>query len=237
MASNIGIPGNTPQLYDIKTLKPNETWNVLPTNISHAVYSINFDKVYDYMRSQTSWISAFQDMRRLTDFSPVESWDTSMATMMNAMFYGCSGLTSLDLSGWDTSSVTDMRAMFYSCSNLNPIDVSGWDVSHVVNMSNMFANCSSLDKLDFTGWNTANVSDFQNFVKYDSALRKIWVPSTFVGSGVSATQQNSKPFHDAPNSSCHIYTNGSSALSMDWGNVDNSYTLHFNATYNDFLNA
>ena len=37
------------------------------------------------------------------------------------MFDGCSGLTSLDLSGWDTSNVTDMRGMFNGCSKLKTI--------------------------------------------------------------------------------------------------------------------
>ena len=34
------------------------------------------------------------------------------------MFYGCSSLISLDVSGWDTSKVTTMGNMFYGCSSL-----------------------------------------------------------------------------------------------------------------------
>ena len=34
------------------------------------------------------------------------------------MFYGCSGLTSFDLTGWNTSNVTSMEYMFYGCTSL-----------------------------------------------------------------------------------------------------------------------
>ena len=44
---------------------------------------------------------------------------------MYRMFDGCSGLTSLDLSGWDTSNVNYMSEMFNGCSNLTSI-YNGW---------------------------------------------------------------------------------------------------------------
>ena len=37
------------------------------------------------------------------------------------MFYGCSGLTSLDLTPLDTQNVTDMRDMFAGCSGLTSL--------------------------------------------------------------------------------------------------------------------
>ena len=42
---------------------------------------------------------------------------------MSRMFYGCSSLASLDLSGWDTSNVTDMSLMFYGCSSLREVSL------------------------------------------------------------------------------------------------------------------
>ena len=65
---------------------------------------------------------------------------------MSGMFFGCSGLSSLDVSGFDTSSVTSMNGMFESCSSLTTLDVSGWDASSVTKaMGSMFSGCSSLD--------------------------------------------------------------------------------------------
>ena len=40
---------------------------------------------------------------------------------MSSMFYRCSGLTSLDLSGFDTSAVTSMGYMFSNCSSLTSL--------------------------------------------------------------------------------------------------------------------
>jgi len=58
---------------------------------------------------------------------------------MGWMFYGCSSLTSLDLSGWDTSKVTNMSSMFYGCSKLS-VDCSNWDVSKVTGHSSFNNN-------------------------------------------------------------------------------------------------
>ena len=44
---------------------------------------------------------------------------------MGNMFSGCSGLTSLDLSGWNMSNVTDMNEMFDGCTSLTTIRMVG----------------------------------------------------------------------------------------------------------------
>ena len=73
--------------------------------------------------------------------------DTSNVTNMRNMFYECSSLTGLDLSGFDTSKVTNMRSMFSSCSSLSKLDLSGFDSSNVRDMKNMFYGCDSLKSL------------------------------------------------------------------------------------------
>ena len=50
-----------------------------------------------------------------------KDFDTSAVTDMRSMFYGCSNLTTLDLSSFNTSSVTFMGGMFYDCGNLTTI--------------------------------------------------------------------------------------------------------------------
>ena len=55
------------------------------------------------------------------------------------MFYGCSSLTSLDLSGWDTSNVQYMGSMFYNCSELSNLTL-GTD----------WASNSNIDSLDLS---------------------------------------------------------------------------------------
>ena len=51
--------------------------------------------------------------------------NTSNLNIMVYLFYGYSGLTSLDLSGWDTSNVTDMTDMFTDCTSLKKITMKG----------------------------------------------------------------------------------------------------------------
>ena len=85
--------------------------------------------------------------------------DTSNVTNMNYMFYECTRLTSLDLSGWNTSKVTNMRNMFYNCSGLKSLDVSRFDTSNVTNMGSMFDGCSGLASLDVSNFNTSKVTD------------------------------------------------------------------------------
>ena len=88
----------------------------------------------------------------------LSGWDASKVTSMKWMFYDCSSLSSLDLSGWDVSSVTDMFSVFRGCSSLTSLDLSGWDVSSVTSMSYMFYHCDSLASLDLSGWDTSKVT-------------------------------------------------------------------------------
>ncbi len=64
-----------------------------------------------------------------------------------SMFYYCSSLSSLDVSGWDVSACKSMSSMFYNCSALSSLDVSGWYMDACTSMSYMFYNCSSLSSL------------------------------------------------------------------------------------------
>lgn len=96
---------------------------------------------------------------------------TSAST--GGMFYGCSSLTSLDLSGLDASSVEDMSHMFDGCSKLKSLDLSGLDASKVENMSSMFFGCSSLKSLDLSGLDTSKVKYMFEMFEGCFALRTV----------------------------------------------------------------
>ncbi len=83
--------------------------------------------------------------------------NTSNLNIMVYLFYGYSGLTSLDLSGWDTSNVTNMGGMFEKCSNLTSLDLSGFDTSKVTNMNGMFDGCTSLTTIKMKGCSEATI--------------------------------------------------------------------------------
>ena len=80
-------------------------------------------------------------------------------TKTDFMFYGCSSLTSVDLSNFITNNVTNMSHMFYECSSLIKIDLSNLNTNNVTDMNHIFCGCSSLIKIDLSSFNTNNVKD------------------------------------------------------------------------------
>ena len=75
---------------------------------------------------------------------------------MISMFFGCSGLTTLDGSGFDTGNVIDMRGMFDDCDGLILLDVSGFDTKNVIDLSGMFCGCTGLRTLDLSSFSLAS---------------------------------------------------------------------------------
>ena len=103
----------------------------------------------------------------------VSGFKTFNVTTMNSMFSGCSGLTSLDVTGFNTSNVTDMTAMFQNCSGLTSLDVSGFKTYNVTRMSCMFNGCSGLTSLDVTGFDTSKVTDMSVMFQFCSGLTSL----------------------------------------------------------------
>ena len=120
----------------------------------------------------TNMDSMFYGCSSLTSLD-LSTWHTSNVTCMNYMFYNCSSLTSLDVSKFDTSKVTDMPNMFNSCRKLTSLDLSGWDTSKVTNMDYMFYYCRALTSLDISGWDISNVTGMNNMFYYCRALKTI----------------------------------------------------------------
>ena len=109
----------------------------------------------------------------LLDSLDLSGLDTSDATDMSFMFYGCSSLDSLDLSSFDTSRVTGMPSMFSGCSKLRSLDLSGLDTSRVTGMSAMFSGCSSLESLDLSSFDTSRVTGMPSMFSGCSSLESL----------------------------------------------------------------
>lgn len=62
-----------------------------------------------------------------------------------SMFYGC-GLRSIDLSGVEITA-TSINNMFRECTNLEYVDLSGSTLSEVTTATSSFSNCTSLTNL------------------------------------------------------------------------------------------
>ena len=106
-------------------------------------------------------------------------FNTSAVTNMVYMFRNCSGLTSLDLTGFNTSAVTNMASMFCDCSGLTSLDLTGFDTSAVTFMGEMFRNCSGLTSLDLTGFDTSAVTNMGNIFSGCSGLTSLILGPNF----------------------------------------------------------
>ena len=120
----------------------------------------------------------FYDCSSLTSLD-LSGLDTSKVGDMGWMFYNCSSLTSLDLSPLDTSAVQGMYSMFSDCSSLTSLDLSGFDTSAVTIMEHMFYDCSSLTSLDLSGLDTSKVGDMGWMFYNCSSLATIYASPGF----------------------------------------------------------
>ncbi len=135
-----------------------------PWNGSHqGIVKVEFDesmKEYTGLTSTAHWLENFMS---LTSVQGIENLKTDNVTDMSYMFYNCSNLEHLFISGLNTSNVTDMQYMFGSCSNLKDIEIGNLFITpNVTNMAGMFSYCEQLTNLDLSGFNTAKVTDMHD---------------------------------------------------------------------------
>ena len=127
-------------------------WYGKSGNVTKAVFDASFANA-----RPTSCYSWFYDFGNLKQIEGIENLNTTNVTEMASMFYGCSQLTSLDVTHFNTENVVHMENMFINCSSLASLDVTHFNTENVANMGSMFDGCSSLTSLDVTNFNTANV--------------------------------------------------------------------------------
>ena len=129
------------------------------TSYATATTAVFDDSFADYCPYKTSeW---FRGCSNLEEIKGISNLNTEYVTDMRYMFYGCSSLTNLDVSGFKTDKVKDMRRMFSGCSSLTSLDVSGFKTDSVMDVRYMFSGCSSLTNLDVSGFKTDNVTDMR----------------------------------------------------------------------------
>ena len=150
-------------------------WYGKSGNVTKAVFDASFANA-----RPTSCYSWFCDFGNLKQIEGIENLNTTNVTEMASMFYGCSQLTSLDVTHFNTENVVHMENMFINCSSLASLDVTHFNTENVANMGSMFDGCSSLTSLDVTNFNTENVVWIMKIFKGCSALTTIYVSDKFV---------------------------------------------------------
>lgn len=141
------------------------------------IKTVKFDATMASCETLTSTAYWFQGCSDLATFENIEYLKTDNVTDMRSMFYGCSSLTSLDLSGFNTQNVTSMDGMFYECSGLTSLDLTGFNTQNVKQMGTMFCFCSGLTSLDVSSFNTQNVKDMCGMFRGCSGLKNLDVSS------------------------------------------------------------
>ena len=141
------------------------------TNYS-SIKNIVFDESFKTY-APTSLSGFFGGCETLETISGLEYLNTANVTEMSHMFYGCSALTSLDLTNFNTANVEFMGHMFNGCSALKSLDLTNFNTANVTDMSHMFHGCSALKSLDLTNFNTAKVTNMSNMFKGCSALTSL----------------------------------------------------------------
>ena len=134
--------------------------------------TIIFPSTVSFKNTGINLSSMFFRCSSLTSLD-LSGFDTTNVNKMPYLFYNCSSLTSLDLSNWNTSKVTNMYSMFNSCSSLTSLDLSGFDTSNITDMKNMFYGCSSLTSLDLSNWNTSKVTNMGDMFTFCSKLSNL----------------------------------------------------------------
>lgn len=92
----------------------------------------------------------FDNCEKLQTVSFPSSFNTAVLQDTRRMFAGCTELTTIDnidkLTYGATWLVISLEDMFFNCSSLTSLDLSGWtlDPSILVNFTNVFYGCSSL---------------------------------------------------------------------------------------------
>lgn len=108
---------------------------------------------------------------------------TNLTTVVNefnfsgstyALFQGCTGLISLNLSNWSVSGLTDLSLFLSGCTGLTSLNVSGWNLSNLASLNQSFSGLTSLTTLDLSSWTiTSTLTNLQNFLLGSSGLTTV----------------------------------------------------------------
>lgn len=97
----------------------------------------------------------------LMEYIPIENWDVSKVTTFSHMFADCYGLKSIDFSKWETSSVVSFDCLLNDCRSLTVVDVGNLKTRTCTQFSQMFEACINLEHIvGLDKWDVSNASDY-----------------------------------------------------------------------------
>ena len=152
---NDGNPGNkSGTVYYLNDGDETPSWY---NEVSASITSVSFDASFVTARP-TSTKGWFSGMTNITNISNIERLNTEYVENMEAMFEGCTGLTTLNLGTFNTANVKNMDSMFKGCTNLTTVNVSGkWTTDNVTTSTDMFTDCSAIVGGNGTAFSSSHV--------------------------------------------------------------------------------
>lgn len=111
--------------------------------------------------------------RYITEIDFGDNFDTSNVILMGNMFYKCTSLTTVDVSGFNTSNVFGMEYMFSECRALKTVDVSNFDTSKVNSFCRMFYQCDALESIDVSGFDTSEAVTMDGMFAWCPVLKSL----------------------------------------------------------------
>ncbi len=163
------------ELESIENIGNLHTENV--TDMNSAFFECGIEGTLDLSNFDTSNVVSmydmFRDAQKLTSIKMDDSFNTSKVESFEEMFYGCSGLTRLDVSMFNTSNATNFSGMFQGCESLTTLNLSNFNTQYATDMSKMFCRDSGLTTLNLSNFNTQYVEDMSFMFSSASGLRSL----------------------------------------------------------------
>ena len=169
-----------------ETKSENETVTLIDDSYKNNIINIEIDKekiseinnIYTFNTTGEHIVYILLDIRdisslhlfngtdNLKSISFLKQFNTRHIISLEALFYNCSSLESVDMSNLNFEKVIDMEKMFYFSKSLKTINFPNSSTPNLKYMSYMFCGCRSLTSIDLTYFNTENV-EYMSLTFYD----------------------------------------------------------------------
>lgn len=139
--------GNCYRLYtvDVSQFKFNNSTTIKQMFFGtglRSIYGLN----YWNLSNMTDLYGLFEESTYLNEVI-VPSWDFGSTCNCSWMFYGCTRITRIDLSG--VTRMGNCSDMFRNCSSLQYLDLSNLNASTITNTTDMFKNCGNANTVAY----------------------------------------------------------------------------------------
>lgn len=191
------------QSLDLSSLKPFATTTMKEMLRScSGLESVTFGNNF-YTEKVNDMSGMFWGCSKLTSID-LSKFNTSKVLSFENMFLGCQALTSFTWgSNFDTHYAENFYGMFADCKSIATLDLSFFNMSSSTNICNMFCGCEKLNSLNIASFTSAHTDDVQELFKDCKKLSVIRMGNDFNPVKFSGTFSNCAS--ENSNQACTIY--------------------------------